>query len=178
MSIWKTYPFDYREKEVQRVLAAVQAGECTSIVGLSGAGKSNLMGFLANSPEVFPHPNALVDCNRLQKNTSDEFFRLIRRALGESTPNENEFDALDFLLETQLSKNGGKLALLLDRFEILADDFSIASNLRALRDTHKFQLTFVTATRRPLDPASELAELFFGHTLWLGPSTRVTLSGT
>lgn len=27
----------------------------------------------------------------------------------------------------------------------------------------------MTATRRPLDPVSELAELFFGHTLWLGP---------
>ncbi|MGD8751382.1 MAG: helix-turn-helix domain-containing protein, partial [Anaerolineales bacterium] len=33
----------------------------------------------------------------------------------------------------------------------------------------KYQLTYVTATRSPLDPHSELAELFFAHTLWLGP---------
>jgi len=169
MSIWKTYPSDYREKEAQHIFSAVRAGECASVVGLSGVGKSNLMGFLAHRPDTFPHPNALVDCNRLRENSADELFRLIRRALGENTPAENEFDALDFLIENQLSENGGKLALLLDRFEILANDLSIASNLRALRDTHKYQLTFVTATRRPLDPASELAELFFGHTIWLGP---------
>jgi hypothetical protein len=174
MSIWKTYPLDYREKEVQRVLAAVRAGECASVVGLSGAGKSNLMGFIANRPDAFPHPTALVDCNRLRQNTADELFRLIRRALGESTPADNDFDALDLLIEKQLTENDGKLALLLDRFEILANPSTnsgqvIASNLRALRDAHKYKLTFVTATRRPLDPASELAELFFGHTIWLGP---------
>jgi hypothetical protein len=169
MSIWKTYPVDYREIEVQRVLAAVRAGECASVVGLSGAGKSNLMGFLANRPDVFPHPNVLVDCNRLRQNTSAELFRLIRRALGEDSPAADEFDALDVLIEKQLAENGSKLALLLDRFEILARDSAIASNLRALRDAHKYQLTFVTATRRPLDPTSELAELFFGHTFWLGP---------
>jgi hypothetical protein len=169
MSIWKTYPLNYREKEVQYILAAVRAGECVSVVGLSGAGKSNLGGFIANRPEVFTHPNALVDCNRLRQNTSNALFQLIRRALGESTPSDDEFDALDLLIEKRLDESGGNLALLLDRFEILADDHAIASNLRALRDMYKYQLTFVTATRRPLDPTSELAELLFGHTIWLGP---------
>jgi hypothetical protein len=169
MSIWKTYPSDYREKEVQHLLAAVRAGECAAVVGLSGAGKSNMMGFIANRPEVFTHPNALVDCNRLRKNTSDDLFRLIRRALGENAPAEDEFEALDWLIEKRLDENDGNLALLLDRFEILADDHAIASNLRALRDTHKYQLTFITATRRVIDPTSELAELLFGHTIWLGP---------
>ncbi len=174
MSIWKTYPSDYREKEIQHILAAVRAGECAAVVGLSGAGKSNLMGFIANRPDAFPHPAALVDCNRLRENTSDELFRLMRRALGEVTPADDEFNALDFLIENRLTENDGKLALLLDRFEILADPSTssgqaTASNLRALRDAHKYQLTFITATRQALDPDSELAELFFGHTIWLGP---------
>ncbi len=52
-----------------------------------------------------------------------------------------------------------------------APNQAIFSNLRALRDAYKYQLTFVTATRQPLDPHTELAELFFGHTLWLGPLT-------
>ena len=169
MSIWNTYPADYRTREVRRVLTAVQAGECVSVIGLSGAGKSNLMGFLAHRSDAFPHPNTLVDCNRLRQNTSDELFRLIRRSLGGNNSVEDEFDALDLLIEKHLAENGGKLTLLLDRFEILAEDFSIASNLRALRDAHKYQLTFVIATRCPLDPTSELTELFFGHTLWLGP---------
>jgi len=38
-----------------------------------------------------------------------------------------------------------------------------------LRDAFKYSLTFVVASRRPLDPDSELAELFYAHTLWLGP---------
>jgi hypothetical protein len=169
MSVWKTYPSDYREKEVQQILAAVRAGECVSVIGLSGAGKSNLMGFIANRPEVFIQPNVLVDCNRLRQNTSDALFRLIRRTLGEGTPSQDEYQALDALLEKRLDENGGNLALLLDRFEIVADDPAIASNLRALRDAHKYQLTFVTATRKTIDPGSEIAELLFGHTIWLGP---------
>ena len=169
MSIWKTYPSDYREKEVRQILAAVKAGECASVIGLSGAGKSNLMGYMTNRPDVFPHPSALVDCNRLRKNTSNDLFQLIRRSLGQDTPAEDEFDALDVLIEKRLEENNGSLVLLLDRFEILTDDHAIASNLRALRDTYKYQLTFVSATRQTVDPASELAELFFGNTLWLGP---------
>jgi energy-coupling factor transporter ATP-binding protein EcfA2 len=172
MSIWKTYPTNYRENEVHRVLEAVQAGECASIIGLSGAGKSNLLGFIANRPDVFTHPNALVDCNRLRENTADELFRLIRRTLGDTVTTGDEFDALDLLIENLLAQNGGTLTLLLDRFEILVEDTGVASNLRALRDAHKYQLTFITATRRPLDPASELAELFFGHTFWLGPLSK------
>jgi ABC-type lipoprotein export system ATPase subunit len=98
MSIWKTYPPNYREKEVQHILAAVRAGESASVVGLSGAGKSNLMGFIANRSEVFTHPNALVDCNRLRQKTSDDLFRLIRGARGVGTPVEDEFEALDVLI--------------------------------------------------------------------------------
>jgi len=182
MSIWKTYPSNYRESEVQRILRAVQSGECVSVIGLSGAGKSNLMGFIANQPEIFTHPNVLVDCNRLRGNSTAELFKLIRRSLGDTGTPADEFEALDGLIEQKLAENEGKLAILLDRFEVLADPstssgqapstssgLAIASNLRALRDAHKYQLTFVTATRRTMDPNSELAELFFGHTLWLGP---------
>ena len=65
MSQWDAYPSTYRQDEVQRILSAMQSGECVSIIGLSGAGKSNLMGFLAHRQDAFPHPNLLVDCNRL-----------------------------------------------------------------------------------------------------------------
>ena len=46
MSTWETFPPIYRKKEVSQILKAVQAGECVSIIGLSGSGKSNLMGFI------------------------------------------------------------------------------------------------------------------------------------
>jgi energy-coupling factor transporter ATP-binding protein EcfA2 len=169
MSVWDTYPSDYRNDEVQHILSAVRAGECVAIVGLSGAGKSNLMGFLANRPDAFPHPNALIDCNRLRETSVEAFFRLIRRALGNSENASDEWEALDQMIARRLEENGGSLALLLDRFGVFANDPSISSNLRALRDAHKYQLTMITATRRPVDSNTELAELFFAHTLWLGP---------
>jgi hypothetical protein len=52
-------------------------------------------------------------------------------------------------------------------------DFPIlASNLRSLRDRFKYQLTYLIGARRPMDERTELAELFFGHTLWLGRLSR------
>ena len=55
MSVWDSYPANYRAREVQYIHTAVQAGECVAVVGLSGAGKSNLIGFLANcSPLAAP----------------------------------------------------------------------------------------------------------------------------
>lgn len=169
MSTWDSYPITYRHEEVQRILQAVQAGECVALVGLSGSGKSNLMGFMANRPDVFPHPVVFVDCNRLPTDTPDTLFQLIRRLLGETQTETDEFLALERKLAERLAEGGGALTLLLDRFDLLVDNQAITSNLRALRDGFKYRLTYITATRHPLRSDNELAELFFGHTLWLGP---------
>jgi hypothetical protein len=72
---------------------------------------------------------------------------------------------------------GTKLSLLLDRFDALPASLisTLAGNLRALRDAHKYELTYLIAARpalletSPLGTHSELAELFYAHTLWLGP---------
>jgi energy-coupling factor transporter ATP-binding protein EcfA2 len=179
MNPWDAYPANYRSREVQIILRAVQAGECVSVIGLSGSGKSNLLGFLANrsgslvgSDEVFQpgiHP-CLVDCNRLAEFSAAAFFRLARGSLGDSSSAQDEIAALDSLITRRLEEQAS-LCLLFDRFDVAADHASgaIFSNLRALRDAHKYTLTYVTATRRSLDPYTELAELFIANTLWLGP---------
>jgi energy-coupling factor transporter ATP-binding protein EcfA2 len=182
MSVWESYPETYREKEVQAVTRAVKAGECVSLIGLSGAGKSNLMGFLAQRSPL-AGKSLLVDCNRLVQPTPDAFFRLVRQGLGDTAETSDDLRALEAAIDERLAGalppqsvgfgwgRAGEGVLLLDRFDALpAAAFPlIASNLRALRDAHKYQLTYVTATRRPLDPHSELAELFYAHTIWLGP---------
>jgi hypothetical protein len=72
-------------------------------------------------------------------------------------------------------KTSPTLSLFFDRFEILTSDDQaqlesvVYSNLRALRDSHKYSLTYVIATRHALNPFTELAELFYGSTIWLGP---------
>ena len=183
MSSWEGYPSTYRSREIQSILSAVQAGECVSIVGLSGSGKSNLLGFLASqqeqlkdSPKKTPF-FSLVDCNRLGEFTPQAFYRLVANTLQkmENPPGGGEFAALEAALVEQMSHTPA-VCLLFDRFDALlhpsVDEkvrLAVAANLRALRDAHKYNLTYLVATRKPLDPHSELAELFFAHTLWLGP---------
>jgi energy-coupling factor transporter ATP-binding protein EcfA2 len=183
MSIWDTYPSNYRAQEIQTILAAIQAGECVSIVGLSGSGKSNLLGFIANRlgkeqtsasklPAFF-----LVDCNRLTEFTPQAFFRLVSSTLlGKELPvASEELSSLEGILDQKLAETG-RVCLLFDRFDTLlhalVDDkvrLAVTANLRVMRDAYKYDLTYILATRRSLDSHTELAELFFAHTLWLGP---------
>lgn len=170
MSVWSSYPPDYRAREVSAIVAAARAGDCLSVVGLSGAGKSNLLGFVAHTQSAPRHAFVLVDGNRVPEPSPAAFMQEISRALGASPPPDMAVapERLEALLAKRLSAAESSVTLLLDRFDILADSLPLAGSLRALRDAHKYQLTFVTATRRPLPPATELAELFYAHTLWLG----------
>lgn len=183
MSTWDTYPSDYRFQEVQAILAAVQTGECVSIVGLSGSGKSNLLGFIANrlnknQPNLSRLPAFyLVDCNRLVEFTPQALFRLVSSTLSRKEPAVagDALAGLEAVLDQKIAEEK-QVSLLFDRFDTfmhaLVEDkvrLAVAANLRALRDAHKYDLTCVLGTRRPLDPNTELAELFFAHTLWLGP---------
>ena len=175
MSTWDSYPADYRAKEVQAALQALRAGECVSLLGLSGSGKSNLLGFLANRQSTPACHLLLVDCNRLPELTTAGLFRLVRQALGESMAPSAEAEslgevaALDAAIARQLEATS-QLCLLFDRFDALgaAPGSPIFGNLRALRDAHKYDLTYLTATRRPLPAHRELAELFYANTFWLG----------
>jgi len=171
MTDLNAYPNDYRAREIAALTAACQAGECAAVLGLSGAGKSNVLRRLA---EVQTQPPvALVDCNRLSAPTPAALFDLTRRALGDEAETTSPLAALDAVIERRLREQQSSLTLAFDRFDTLAvplaPDTSIFGNLRALRDAHKYRLTFIIAARRPLDAKNELAELFFANTLWLGP---------
>jgi hypothetical protein len=64
------------------------------------------------------------------------------------------------------------LSPVFSRAEGLVNDPALTGNLRALRDSYKFRLTYVVATRQPLPGPTELSELFYAHTLWLGPLNK------
>jgi len=189
MSAWDLYPTDYRQYEVSEATRAVRAGLCVSVVGLSGSGKSNLLGFIAYRlalPGGFPS-FVLIDCNRLGEATPQRLLRHIRTRLesrvkgasneirhSELSSTSDELAALEDSLSTRLAGEQN-LCLLFDRFDVFTTQpgfSSLAGNLRALRDAHKYQLTYITATRNPLDASTELAELFFGRTQWLGPLVK------
>ena len=174
MPAWDAYPPTYRQAEVESICAALQAGECVSLVGLSGAGKSNLCGFLCARARAAGLPTfLLVDCNRMLGTTPADLYALLAEVLAgeDPAPIPPGLRGLERLVASRLADQPGGLCLVLDRFDALGQAGSVtASSLRALRDRFKYQLTYLTATRRPLaSQASELAELFFAHTLWLGP---------
>lgn len=168
---WESYPNDYRAAEVTAIEAAVRQGDSVSIIGLSGAGKSNLLGFLAHRRSREAHPLLLVDGNRLRERTPDALLRLTRRALGSTESTNDEWDALDGAIGARLMATESGLTLLLDRLDEVASDPThvYLNTLRALRDAYKYHLTFVVGTRRPLPADSEFSELVLAHTLWLGP---------
>jgi energy-coupling factor transporter ATP-binding protein EcfA2 len=185
MSKENDYPSDYRAREIALILDAVQSGECACVVGLSGSGKSNLLRFLYHHQAGIPlHPGrraaptfTLVDCNRLRQPSAAAFFQLLHDQLECQAPaaSTGELNALEECLSQRL-QSSGSLCLLLDRFDVFLNEaftaherMAILSNLRVLRDTYKYRLTYVIATRQPLDSNNELAELFFANNLWLGP---------
>lgn len=172
MRDWAEYPETYRQKEVTEIAAATHSGESVLVIGLSGAGKSNLLGYLAHRLTTPEHPYILVDANRLLEQTPSALFRLIARSLGQPVPTHlDASDGLEMAL-IYTFQQAQRLTLVLDRFDIFLTSAPLLNNLRALRDSYKYRLTYVLATRQPLSAHNELAELFHAHTLWLGPLSQ------
>lgn len=184
MSVWNEYPQDYRASEVEKIIDSARAGESLAVVGLSGSGKSNLLGYIVHKKTSSPPGGEkeaqflLVDCNRLVDSTLEVFFYLLLKTIQ---PNLAGVGKETDLLEALEAAIGNVLAtskclcLIFDRFDALTGlpiFPNIAGNLRALRDGFKYRLSYVVALRHLVDPNNELAELFFGHTLWLGPLER------
>lgn len=186
---WSHHPQTYRENEINHLVGLFSAGECVSLIGLSGMGKSNLLGFLAfRSTALDPKgPLAvLVDCNRVSETSEEAFFQLARTRLMAEVDLENEpgldamereFESFERIVSTCMARSPRTLALLFDGF----DDFAISldrpffNSLRALRDTYKYRLTYLLATRSPLrdladeEKIRELDDLFIANQVWLQP---------
>lgn len=171
MSVWDQYPSSYRNSEIQSILHAVESGECVSIVGLSGAGKSNLIGFLAHRVTTGPR-FVCVDCNNLPQADTSSLFEAILHQLDVAAATPVPLKALIQAVSAVFKESPKGLCILLDRFDLFqqdsADIKTLSNNLRALRDEFKYSLTYVISTRRPIDKTSEFAELFFANTIHLG----------
>ncbi|NTU79898.1 MAG: hypothetical protein HGA45_10920 [Chloroflexales bacterium] len=116
-------PLTYRAALIERVAATLRAGECCSIVGAGGVGKTNLARFLlrADVQAAYlgdrPTMAVLVDINALADGRSPEFalleliiHRLIREAERRAMP-DSLLASLDRLHATLLGQGDTVLAL-------------------------------------------------------------------
>jgi DNA-binding winged helix-turn-helix (wHTH) protein len=186
---WSKHPSNYRDEEVQQLLKLLQAGESVSLIGLSGMGKSNLLGFLKHHeiPEAkHGFVSILIDCNRLPKLDAVNFFQLassqLRQILKSPIAEEEEnlghsFDDFNRVIAVFMVTSSKTLALLLDGFDDLARtaDRAFFNQLRSLRDTYKYRLNYLLATRQPLktitgsDKIREFEDLVVANQIWLRP---------
>jgi hypothetical protein len=171
MSIWDSYPAHYRSQEIQTILKAVCSGDSAAVIGLSGSGKSNLFGFLANRSSTPRVKLLLVDCNRLSETSPVCLYAFMRATLNNRKPAADEAIAFETEVDNYFQEHDDTLCFLLDRFDLFLAprQDGLYNNLRALRDLHKYRLTYVIGARSAVPLDTELSELFSGRTLWLGP---------
>ncbi|MBI9050843.1 MAG: winged helix-turn-helix domain-containing protein [Anaerolineaceae bacterium] len=173
-SIWETYPTTYRQKEIAEISYAVQGGNCVSVVGLSGSGKSNLLGFLYHRKNK-DNNYFWIDGNRAALSSdANDLLHLIIKALGNSENTSDPLENILNLISDQVERCSTPICLIIDRFDAFQDEQAktIASQLRYLRDTFKYQLTYILGTRTPIDHENEIAELCYAHTIYLGALSK------
>lgn len=107
---WRSYPVTYRAEALQTLADWIKAGESGSLIGLPGAGKSNLLGFLSHRPEVLHHylpadfgrlVLVQVDLNNLPGDDLATFFRVILRSLYEV---RSQLSSLDEALASEVEQ--------------------------------------------------------------------------
>lgn len=133
----------------------IKAGESGSIIGLPGAGKSNLLGFLSHRPEVLRSylPDSFgnlalihVDLNNLPDDDLSTFYRVILRSLYEA---HNQLAVIDQALTTSIET-------LYRKVEDKTDPFLSQSALReALFLCHEKQIRLVLV----LDPFDQFCQI-------------------
>ncbi len=144
---WAEFPATYRQEQVRTILGWVRVGESGLIVGMSGAGKSNLLGFLSSRPDaaqlylgdaVADTCFLLLDANLLPALTRTAFYREMLQLLhrrrsclpvslqNEASNYQGHIDSRDDLLLLSAVRDvhrifcyeGGKRVVwLIDRFD-------------------------------------------------------------
>lgn len=197
--ILNRYPLDFRCEIVQPILTAAVQGASVCVVGLAGAGKSNLVKFI-KQPQVLAHylPQSLAENTHLLEiqcrpsmQSSATFYRALlnelqpvaRRVQVPLTVPKGDVDyyAVREAIRQLCGTAAQRIVLLLDEFECLIQNqpLEFFEELRNLRDEVRTGSCFAYGAithRLPHRVAgyqrfenSKLYELLRGHIYPLGP---------
>ena len=171
---WTDYHLDYRASQMRILADWIQAGHSGSIVGMEGAGKSNLLGFLANRPDALKQylpetSKALVirlDLNCLPVADMVTVYRLLLRSFR---------NAKDKLSETQATEIEQIFAEQLDQQDpfvvqtALFDwlDSVLDEDVRVAIVMDRFDHFMKRATRETTDSLRSIRDAFKGRLCFL-----------
>jgi hypothetical protein len=180
---WADYEPNYRAREIETLAGWITAGESGCVLGPTGSGKSNLLGFVCHQPQVLnPYLPDLglkvalvqVDLNNLPGDDLAAFYQLILRSLYESNAQLAALEpTLAKVTESLYHKVEDKPLPFFDQFCRTAEP-QVVDTLRGLRDGFKTTLSYLVGVRHELaylrDPLEigEVYELLDTHLCWVG----------
>jgi hypothetical protein len=204
---WSEYSSTYREREVRELVRWIVGGRSGSVTGLPGVGKSNFLGFICHREDVIrplltPYQiEALlvpIDLNNLPDDTAETFYRVILRALHESSSHLDtslsqiiyttyqayKAERDPFLVQSALRElliqfraRHMHVVFVFDRFDLFCESAQpyMTNALRGLRDSFKDVLFYIMGMRQEAsylpDPTAlgELYEVLDSQVCWVGP---------
>jgi len=173
------FPADYREMEIRQIMGAVYKLRSIAITGLAGMGKSNVVRFIVSHPQVRPRylkeraddtAFVHVDCAGLADSDETEILSEIAAQLrydgisADAAHLPEVSRSIRHVLREQILSVAPNLnlVLVLDYFDEAAVklDRPFFNYLFHLRNTRpRGNLSYIFATRRPMDHLHELQEL-------------------
>ena len=174
-----SFPADYREVEVRRIMRAVYKLRSIAITGLAGMGKSNVVRFIVSHPQVRArylgeraddYAFAHVDCAGLAASDEAEILgeigaQLQREGLATDVARQPHVcQSIRSILKEQILSVAPNLnlALVLDAFDEATAklDKTFFNYLFHLRNARpRGNLSYIFVTRRPMGRLYELQEL-------------------
>ena len=192
-------PLSFRSDLLKHVLANLQSGECCSLVGISGTGKSNVARFLQRRDVQQAYWNddriwvISIDSQGLIFNEERKVEYIVTEMMTNRLIEEAEsrkissvfltwatesYNRLQDICRRLCEQHELQLIFVFDQFDDLWQtlDIRFFLNLRNLRDQFKYSVVYLVMTRNRLERMRQdtqvvesFWELFSAHTYGLGP---------
>ena len=191
-----TFPKNYREEEIGKILNYAQTGKFCQVICVPGAGKATIMRILAHNREVIRHHLkekesafrfVYINLQELANFSDAEVLEFLYLSLTDNKPNTKEPLLLSKEIKEFVNKftENQNLVLLFDHFDQYQNQlprlfFELLKNLTTIA---KYKFSCVFGTRRDLSELLDIEVLkqyydfFIGNTVYISinnePATNI-----